>query len=61
MYLREQYRHIIAFNAKSDDIFEDVFKYPSLRKGYAQNENILSVPTFFIIYKAHLMTMKKIA
>ncbi|MGP1411979.1 MAG: YceG family protein [Peptoanaerobacter stomatis] len=47
MYLREQYRHIIALNAKSDDIFEDVFKYPSLRKGYAQNENILSVPTFF--------------
>ncbi|EHL11046.1 hypothetical protein HMPREF9629_00583 [Peptoanaerobacter stomatis] len=54
MYLREQYRHIIALNAKSDNIFEDVFKYPSLRKGYAQNENILSVPTFFYSYTRHI-------
>lgn len=47
MYLKEKYKNINIVNAKSNDILNDIFILPNKRKGYAQNENILAVPTFF--------------
>ena len=47
MYLKQESRIIEATSIKSENIFEDIFEFTINRAGYKEEDDSITVPTYF--------------
>ena len=47
MYLKQENRRIEVVSIKSENIFEDVYEFTINRAGYKEDDDSITVPTYF--------------